>query len=663
MLTDTSSSPFATMTSLPPRSAAITGGGPLARLRDQAVAVTIPTMGEIMFDADIAHAYENFLVASGEAEGTHVGPPFMDGDLYKWLEAAVVIDGEAGGESPFSDWIRRAAKAIGAAQQADGYVHTKTTISERTGGDLRPLQRRMDFETYNFGHLMTLACVHHRMTGDDAYLTLATNVAGYLRSVLDSDPETLADCNICPSHYMGLVEVYRSTGDRQWLDLAGALLDIHGGKGRDGSDDNQDVLPVREQRRAVGHSVRANYLYAGMADYVLETGDQEMRTALETMWDDLVTSKLYVTGGCGALYDGGSPDGAQDYSSVTRVHQAYGRAYQLPHTTAYNESCASLGLIMWAWRMLALTGDAKYADEIERVLYNALPAMIGLDGKTYFYTNPLRQVRGLPYALRRAGNPTDSTPPPSESRVRQEFMTACFCCPPNVARFIAELPYYVATQGERDLWVHQFVSGTVTARLDGVDVAIEQTTEYPAEGTVRIDVRAAAPASGAIRVRVPGWAPGARVTVDSEPVDVVENGYAVIDQTWTTNTIVVELPIRPRLVVAHHLVEEATNQVAVVRGPVVYCVETADLPAGTGIESVYVPRTIELTERAGDGQFAGHVLLDGRAATLPPAVPSGQLFADLGDAEPQPVDVTLVPYAVWGNRGAGEMSVWLPLLH
>jgi DUF1680 family protein len=663
MLTDTSSSPFATMTSLRPRSAAITGGGPLARLRDQALAVTIPTMGEIMFDADIAHAYENFLVAAGEVEGTHVGPPFMDGDLYKWLEAAVVVDGEAGGESPFSDWIRRAAKAIAAAQQDDGYVHTKTTISERTGGDLRPLQRRMDFETYNFGHLMTLACVHHRMTGDDAYLTLATNVAGYLKSVLDGDPETLADCNICPSHYMGLVEVYRATGDRQYLDLAGALLDLHGGKGREGSDDNQDVLPVRDQRKAVGHSVRANYLYAGMADYVLETGDPEMRTALESMWDDLIGTKIYLTGGCGALYDGASPDGAQDFWSVTRVHQAYGRAYQLPQTTAYNESCASLGLIMWAWRMLALTGDAKYADEIERVLYNALPAMIGLDGKTYFYTNPLRQVRALPYALRRAGNPTDSTPPPSEQRVRQEFMTACFCCPPNVARFIAELPYYVASQGERDLWVHQYVAGTVTARLDGVDVTVEQTTEYPAEGTVRIDVRAASPVSGVIRVRIPGWAPGARVTVDSEPADRVENGYAVIDQTWTTNTIVVELPIRPRLVAAHHFVEEATNQVAVVRGPVVYCVETADLPAGTGIETVYLPRSVELTERAGDGQFAGHVLLEGRAATLPVSVPDGRLFADLGDAAPAPVDVTLVPYAVWGNRGPGEMSVWLPLLH
>ncbi|TDD65289.1 hypothetical protein E1262_25850 [Jiangella aurantiaca] len=663
MLTDTSSSPSAAMTSLPPRSAAITGGGPLARLRDQAIAVTIPTMGEIMFDADVAHAYENFLVAAGEVEGTHVGPPFMDGDFYKWLEAAVIVDGEAGGESPFSEWIGKAAAAIAAAQQPDGYVHTKTTISERSGGDLRPLRQRTDFETYNFGHLMTLACVHHRMTGDDAYLRLATNVAGYLRTVADESPETLADCNICPSHYMGLVEVYRSTGDKRHLELAGRLLDLHGGKGRAGSDDNQDVLPVREQRRAAGHAVRANYLYAGMADYVLETGDEAMRTALESIWADLVGSKLYVTGGCGALYDGASPDAAQDYWSVTRVHQAYGRPYQLPQTTAYNESCASLGLVMWAWRMLAISGDAKYADEIERVLYNALPAMIGLDGKTYFYTNPLRQVRALPFALRRAGNPTDSTPPPSEARVRQEFMTACFCCPPNVARFIAELPYLVASQGPRALWVHQYVAGTVTARLDGVDVTVEQTTAYPAEGTVRLDVRAASPVSGAIRVRIPGWAPGARVTVDSEPVDVVEQGYAVIDQTWSSNTIVVELPIAPRLVVAHHFVEEATNQVAVMRGPVVYCVESADLPEDTGIETVYLPRSIAFTERPGTGQFAGHVLLDGTAATLPAPVPDGQLFADLDDAEPRPLDVTLVPYAVWGNRGPGEMSVWIPLLH
>lgn len=663
MLTDTSRSPFAMMTSLPPRSAEITGEGPLARLRDRAVRVTVPTMGEIMFDPAIAHAYENFLVAAGEVEGAHKGPPFMDGDLYKWLEAAVVVNG-AGDEPQLAEWIGKAAKAIAAAQQDDGYVHTKTTISQHTGGDRqRPLQERMDFETYNLGHLMTMACVHHRLTGDDAYLTIATKAADYIQSVLDRDPDTLADCNICPSHYMGLVEVHRSTGEERYLQLAGRLLDIHGGKGQAGSDDNQDVLPVRDQRKAVGHSVRANYLYAGMADYVLETGDPEMRTALESIWDDLVSSKLYITGGCGALYYGASPDAAQDHASVKRVHQAYGRPYQLPQTTAYNESCASLGLVMWAWRMLAITGDSRYADEIERVLHNALPAMIGLDGKTYFYTNPLRQVRALPYTLRRAGNPTSSTPPPSEERVRQEFMTACFCCPPNVARSIVEIPYYAVSHGERDIWVHQFVTGTFTAQIDGADVTVEQTTAYPSEGTVRIDVRAGRPVRGAIRVRIPGWAPGTRVTVDSEPVDVVERGYAVIDRVWSTNSIVVEIPIETRLVVAHHFLEEATNQVAVMRGPVVYCVESADLPDGVGIESVYIPRSISWTEQAGTDQFTGHVLLSGQAVRISSAVPAGRLYADLGEPEARPLEITLVPYAVWGNRGPGEMSVWMSFLH
>ena len=661
MLTDTSNSPYAVMSSLPANGCTISGAGPLARLRARTVVVTVPTMGKIMFDSSIAHAYENFLVAAGDIEGRHQGPPFMDGDLYKWLESATVAAADSP-ESELADYLPKAVAAIERAQQSDGYVHTKTIIAQRAGQDARPLDRRLDFECYNMGHLMNLACVHYRLTGDDSYLNVATRAAGYLIDTARDHPERLADCNICPSHYMGSIELYRTTGDRRYLELAGRLLDLHGGKAGDGSDDNQDVLPVRAQRQAVGHSVRANYLYAGMADYALETGDRELITALRSIWDDLVTSKLYITGGCGALYDGASPDAGQDYWAITRVHQAYGRPYQLPNVTAYNESCASLGLIFWAWRMLTLTGEAQYADEIERVIYNALPAMIGADGRSYFYTNPLRQVRDLPFPLRRAGNPGDSVPPPSHERGRQEYMTACFCCPPNIARVITELPYYAYSNKNRTVWVHQFVNGSATTDFDGVAVTLTQETDYPVSGTIRIGVDAEQPVDGEVRVRIPGWADRARVSVDGRPVDRFENGYAVLDQEWDDNTIEITIDLSVRLTVAHRFLEEATNQVCVVRGPVVYCVESADLPDHLDIGSVAIPQSISWTEEDGDDIFAGHVLLRGTAAELPDQVPDGRLYADLDPSPPTPLDLRLVPYALWGNRGPGEMSVWLQLL-
>ncbi|WP_294178593.1 glycoside hydrolase family 127 protein [uncultured Schumannella sp.] len=663
MLTDTSVSPHAVMTSLPAGAATIAGDSALALLRARGLATTIPTMGDILFDAERGHAYENFRVASGDREGTHVGAGFVDGDFYKWLEAASVA-ASLDPDSPLAESLRVAAEAIAEAQEADGYLQTKTRIAQSEGIDRARFERPMDFETYNTGHLMTLAAIHYRVHGDDSFLRIARRVADYLIRVADENPEWLSHCNICPAHYMGAVELYRTTREEKYLRLAGRLLDLHGGKGADGTDDNQDVIPVREQRQAVGHAVRANYLYAGMADYALETGDPEIRTALDSIWNDLVGSKLAVTGGVGALYDGASPDAGLNYWTITRTHQAYGRPYQLPMVTAYNESCASLGFVFWAWRMLALTGDSRYADEIERVLFNALPAMIGTDAETYFYTNPLRQVRDLPFPMRRPGDPAGSQPPPSHERHRQAFMKGSFCCPPNIARVLAELPYYGYSEDGRDVWVHQFVPGSARVRIGGVAATLEQATSYPAEGTVTIRVRSDAPARGALRVRIPGWAGRARVTVAGEEVSRVESGYAVIEREWSDDVVSIEFDIAPRLLAAHPLVEEATGQVCVVRGPVVYALESADLPAHVSVTSVALPHDVEWTLEGGEGEFAGHTMLRGTAAQLPvPApTPDVSLYAEFDATEPSPLEVRLVPYAMWGNRGPGEMTVWMPVL-
>lgn len=654
MLTDTGASAHARMTSV--AAVSLAGEGPLAALRHRALEKTIPSMGAIMFDPATAHAGENFRVAAGDVPGEHNGPPFMDGDLYKWLEAATVAAAETD-DPELRTAVAEAAKVIARAQREDGYLHTKTQIARRHGDDVEPLAIGTDFETYNFGHLMTLACVHHRVTGDDTLLAVAIRVADFLAV---QKPERLAECNVCPSHYMGVVELYRITGDRRHLELAATLLDLHGGKGGAGTDDNQDVLPVGDQRRAVGHSVRANYLYAGMADYAVETGDAAVVAALDSIWDDLVSSKLYVTGGCGALYDGASPDAGQDYFSVTKVHQSYGRSYQLPNTTAYNESCASLGLVFWAWRMLIRTGDAKYADEIERVLFNALPAMVGYQGSTYFYVNPLRQVRGLTYPLRRPGDPKDVAPPPSDRRERQEYMRACFCCPPNIARVTAELPYYVYAHGPYELWVHQFVTSEVRTSFGGVPVTVRQRTDFPVSGDIELSVEAERPVRGQLRVRVPGWADS--VEIDGSPVEpaAMDRGYVVLDREWHRDAVTVRIPLRPRLLTAHHFVEEATNQVCVVRGPVVYCLESADLPEAAGIEGVAIPQDASITATPGSGMFAGHALLHVVAAVVPSSQSS--LYAELDRTPARAIDLQLVPYALWANRGHGEMTVWLPLI-
>lgn len=666
MLTDTRASAHAVMSSAAPGSVEITGGAPLPAMHAAALTTTIPTMGAIFFDADRAHAYQNFLVAGGVTEGTrgaHHGAPFMDGDFYKWLEATVVAAAETDADDLVS-LVDKAADAVVGAQREDGYVQTKTTTRERDGGP-GPLADRLDFETYNFGHLMTLASIAYRTSGDDRFLGVAKRLGDWLLTAVQEHPERFADCNICPSHYMGTVELARATGDERYTALAARLIELHGGKGRAGSDDNQDQLAAADQRVAAGHAVRANYLYAGMTDVVLETGDPALREAIDSLWDDLVGRKLYITGGCGALYDGASPDAAQDYWSVTKVHQSYGRSYQLPQTTAYNESCASIGFIMWAWRMLALTGEARFADEIERVLLNALPAMIGADAMTYLYTNPLRQVRDLPYELRRAGDQLRATEGvrPSHVRPRQAFMDSSFCCPPNIARALAELPYYVYGTAPDGVWVHQFVSGTLAAEVDGGALRLEQTTAYPAAGSVTIRVTADVPVRAAVRVRIPGWAgEEAMVSVDGEAITAVEHGYAVIEREWTDATITLELPMNARLVAAHHLVEEATNQVAVMRGPIVYCLEEADLPEGVGIEEVYLPRGIELAEVAGGGPFEGYTVLEGVARRLPRLVATGNLYGELPAAAPAELPVRLVPYGRWGNRGDGEMSVWLPVI-
>ena len=358
--------------------------------------IVIPNMQRLLEDPEISHAYDNFLVAAGRKDGRHRGPKWHDGDFYKWLEAVAFVYAVTDDEK-LDILMDRIIEVIGKSQREDGYIHTPVIIAQRQHL-LRDVEfhNRLDFETYNMGHLMTCACVHYRATGKTNLLDIAKKAADFLYRCYRDSPSILANNAICPSHYMGIIEMYRTCKDPRYLELAKGLIDIRD-LVKEGSDHNQDRIPLRAQTQAAGHAVRANYLYAGVADVYAETGDSSLLRALEEIWNDVTYRKLYITGATGALYDGASPDGSRSHSSIQLVHQAYGRPYQLPNITAYNESCAIVGLILWNWRMLATTGQARYADLIEQAYYNSLLSTISLDGKKFFYTNPLGRVDELPF--------------------------------------------------------------------------------------------------------------------------------------------------------------------------------------------------------------------------------------------------------------------------
>jgi DUF1680 family protein len=609
----------------------------------------IPAMGEVMEGAGRSQFLHNFRIAAGLEEGRHRGPPWNDGDFYKWLEAAAAVYAVTW-DKALDRRLDAAIDVLARAQRRDGYLHTPVLIKLRNGGEAKPFEDRLDFEMYNLGHLFTAACVHHRATGKKNLLAVAVKAADSLCAAFAKPTPRLARNAVCPSHYMGVVELYRVTGDPKYLKLAQTLLAL-----RDlvegGDDDNQDRVPFRKQTEAVGHAARANYLYAGAADLVAETGDKTLLEPLGKIWDNVVSRKLYVTGACGALYDGASPDGAKQQKAITRVHQAYGRDYQLPSSTAHNETCAAVGNALWNWRMLRLTGEARFADVLELVLYNALLAGISLDGKDFFYTNTLRQLHRMPAELR-------------WPRTREPFLS-CYCCPPNVARLLAEASAHAYGRSDRAIWVHLYGGSVLDTELPGGGrVQLTQRTDYPWDGRVTITLDAAPGEPFALRLRVPGWASGAtlRVNGGAGPDASRPGRYVEVRRSWKAGDVVeLTLPMRAVLLQAHPLVEEARNQVAVKRGPVVYCLESIDLPKGMAVLDVSVPRTAAFRPRFDRDLLGGVTVLEGEGRAAVEPAWGNELYRELPPGASRAVALKLIPYYAWGNRGRSEMTVWLPL--
>jgi DUF1680 family protein len=608
----------------------------------------VPTMGRLMQgDEHRVRFLGNFEVAAGKVDGKHRGPKWNDGDFYKWLEAAAATvaltrDDALGQE------LDDIVALIAAAQEADGYIHTDVQIRQRAGEAVERFANPMDFEMYNMGHLMSAACVHHAATGKRSLLDCAIKAADFLdRQFADPTP-AVARHGICPAHLMGLIDLARATGNRRYVELATRLLDMRDLVER-GDDDNQDRVPFRQQRHAVGHGVRATYLYAGAADLYAETGDDTLLPTLQSVWSDLVTRKLYITGGCGALFDGASPDGSAEQATITRVHQSFGRNYQLPNSTAHNETCAAIGNLLWNWRMLLVTGEARFADVLEQSFYNSVLAGVSLDGTRFFYTNTLRQLDAMPTPLR-------------YNRHREAYI-GCFCCPPNVARVLAQSARYAYVRGERSLTVVLYGENELRTTIDGEPLHLRQESAYPWDGAVTLTVDAAPSDPLTLRLRIPGWCDAATVRVNGEADHNADapGTFHEITRTWRTGDVVsLNLPMRVRKMRAHPLVEEARNHVAVTRGPIVYCLESADLPRGVGVMDVLLPADAAF-EVATDRALPGITVLKGKALATAPAATDGPLYQELTITPRRPIDIALVPYYAWDNRGDREMSVWLPL--
>ena len=605
-----------------------------------------------------SHGFRNFEVAAGTVKGKHHGPPFHDGDMYKWLEAcaavyAVTKDGE------LDALMDRFIEQVALAQRADGYIHTPVVISERNAGidshantenaagitigkdQAHAFASRLNFETYNLGHLMTAGIVHKRATGKTTLFECGKKAADFLYNFLTNDAAELSRNAICPSHYMGAAEMYRETGDPKYLELAKGLIAIRDSV-TNGEDHNQDRHKFRDQYEAMGHAVRANYLYAGVADLYAETGEAQLLKNLTAIWDDIVNHKIYIMGGCGALYDGVSPDGTTyDQPSIQQIHQAYGRQFQLPQEAAHNEICAQIGMLLFSWRMFQTTAAPKYIDNIENELYNGILSGISLDGRDFFYTEALRRTKEFPYTMR-------------WPKHRQRYIS-CFCCPPNTLRTLCQAQEYAYTMGGSladTLYVNLYGQNTLKTK----DLEITQETNYPWDGEIKLTVKKAKKLSTII-LHKPDWCDKYSVKVNGEKANLT------ITRKWKKDDVIeLDLPMKARLVEANPLVEEAKNQVAVMRGPIVYCLEGQDIANGVRINDIAISVDAHFTEVpvtiAGTKMLAleTDALLTGQDAW-----DNNTLYRELRPVSKQEVKIRLIPYYAWDNRGIDDMSLWLPL--
>jgi DUF1680 family protein len=612
---------------------------------------TIPSVRRVIDKPGSKAAFTNFKLVAGLSQEAKGDCRWGDGDVYKYLEA-LCHNLAATGDAELDRELDERIAVVARAQRPNGYLHTVNQLETNA----TPLTVRFDHEDYNFGHLFTAAAVHYAVTRKTDLLAVARRAADLLSTEFHGQPARAANFGWNPSHLMGLIDLYQATGERRYLELCRTFVEARGTQPTPRfptaaephpGDQNQLRRPLRKETEAVGHAVTATYLYCGAADLARETGDRGLLGALTRIGDDILGSKLYLTGGVAAYHRGHSPRGDD-------VHEAFANAYDLPLAHAYNETCSSFGFAMFCRRLLAATGEARYADWMEQTLFNACLAAVSQDGERFFYSNPLAWHREEQKLLS------------NDARTRWTDWN-CYCCPPQVARMFGQLHRWAyGTRGD-DVWVHLYGGSTLRAELPGRGrVELEQTTDYPWRGEVQFVWKAAPAGETAFRLRIPGWAQEARVKVNGqlEPAALRPGSYLTLARQWKRgDTIELELPLRPRMIQANPLVESAANHAAVMRGPIVYCLESPDLPEGVAMHEVHLSRqaAFELVPLPAPlDQLRG---LRGEMVVRPGLRPSRTtpLYGPISDAPMRREKTILIPYFAWNNRGEPQMRVWLPL--
>jgi DUF1680 family protein len=616
-------------------------------MRDTVIPYQWEAINDRIPDAPASYSMHNFRAAAGLEEGGFKGPVFQDHDWFTWIEAVGYV--LSSGRDPALEKIAdESIDVVCAAQREDGYLNTYYILN---GLEKRWTNLMENHELFNLGHFIEGAIAYSEATGKNKILLAARKYADLACKTLGPGPDQIHGY---PGHElveMALVKLYDVTSEKRYLDLAEYFINQRGREplyfweehkkpsNDAGFDYFQAGRPVREQKEVTGHAVRAVYLYSGMADIARKTRDPSLFEACERMWDDITEKKLYITGSVGASSHG----------------EAFGAAYDLPNDTIYGETCAAIGLFFFAHRMLLLEADVKYADVMEKCLYNGILSGISLDGTRFFYVNPLEV------------NPEADKWDHTKSHVKHERQKwfGCACCPPNIARLLASLGKYAFTLGENGgLFLHLYEGGIFSHSVKGTNVELEINSTLPWNEDASIKIKAGSPVSFALNLRIPGWARGYKIAVNGEPVPgkpssgKLSRGYLTLDREWKNGdeiSIRFEMPVIVNT--ANPVVRKDLHKAAVSRGPLVYCLEEAD--NGKDLHLVSLGDKPNFTVHYREELLGGVAVIKSESLIYDKTWQGKELYAEAGSPRYLPKPLTWIPYYAWANRGIGEMKTWI----
>jgi uncharacterized protein len=624
-------SPYAKLHNVPVHAVTITAGFWGSR-REINVDKSIPSMEKLL---EANGRMNNYLRLVGKSDAKQTGPVYSDSDVYKWTEA-VGFALQSGDRPELRELTDKIIKEVVAVQESSGYLNTYY-VDDRKKDRMTPDVQRWGHELYNLGHMIQGAIAYYRATGDRTLLDASMHfVDGYLLPSFGPGTDKKPIFSGHPEIELALIELYRTTGEKKYLALAGYILQ---------GDDRIKVperayiyhfcgIPFTSRTHLEGHAVRAMYACCGATDYYMETGDDSYRKTLNVLWNDLVTTQMYVTGGVGARSQG----------------EAFGDSYELPNFTAYGESCAAIGNMMWNWRMLTATGEAKYADVIERALYNGINSGMSLDGTLYCYRNPL------------------AFDPSGGDKIRNPWYDTT-CCPPNLERTFASLPGYFYGTSKDGLYVHLYDNSQLDWHLeDGTGLKVVQKTNYPWDGAVDITVTPAKPAEFTLYLRIPGWSDGTQVKVNGESATgAIPGQYLALQRRWSAgDAINVKFNMAPQVIEANPRVVDDYGRVAVQRGPLIYCLEQLDQSQGVPLYDVSLDlrkNTSALFQEQFEANLLGGVVvLKHPGAANENSASASKLYYSYapGPARTREIELQFIPYYAWANRAPTPMQVWTP---